>query len=391
MTKKARFVLFFLAGMFSTAVVAQKADSLIKVLDTAQGNFKVKTLNELFRVHSKTDPVKALSYTHQALTLAIEIGDERGMAASNNNHGVAYRNEGALDKALEYYITSLRLYQKLDHKEGIATTKNNIANIYSIKKDYGQAMRYLEESHEMFVQLGAQNQLIGSMNNLGNLYSDIQLYEKAMKYFLQSYQLSEKAGYKFADPLDNIGSLYFKQGNYQVAVEYYEKALEIERENNNRPGVLHVVTNLGITYTKASQPKKAQQYLDEALALSDELQSFTNLPAVYKASAENFAKQGKMKEAYEMQLKYDEIREKIHSEESTRNIAQMEMVLSFQEQEKQLDMLKKQDEIKSLELKNRNLFIVLIILGAFAVLGVYNWLYLSKKKSIKEKKAEAEA
>ena len=64
------------------------------------------------------------------------------------------------------------------------------------------------------------------------------------------------------------------------------------------------------------------------------------------------------------------------------------MVLDFQEQEKQLDILKKQDEIKSLELKNRNLFIVLIILGAFAVLGAYNWLYLSKKKSIKEKKAE---
>jgi tetratricopeptide (TPR) repeat protein len=386
MTKKSLFTLLLLA--ITTALFAQ-TDSLILVLDTAQGSFKVKTLNELFRANLHTDPVKALSYTHQALTLATEIGDKRGMAASNNNHGVAYRNQGALDKALEYYITSLKLYQELNNKEGIATTKNNIANLYSIKKDYGQAMHYLEESHTMFVALGAKNQIIGSMNNLGNLYSDIQLYEKAMKYFMQAYQLSEQAGSKFADPLDNIGNLYFKQGNFQVAVEYYEKALEIERASNNKLGVLNVVTNLGITYTKANQPKKAQQYLQEALALSEELQSFTNLPTVYKASAENNAKQGKMKEAYDMQLKYDEIREKIYGEESSRNIAQMEMILDFQEQERELDLLKKQDEIKSLELKNRNLFIVLIILSAFAVLGAYNWLYLSKKQSIKKRKAGA--
>jgi len=132
--------------------------------------------------------------------------------------GVAYRNQGALDKSLEYYINSLKRYEELDNKEGIATTKNNIANIYSLKRDYGHALHNLEESYNTFLQLGDQNKIIGSMNNLGNLHSDIQLYEKALKYFNQAYQLSEKAGNKFADPLTNIGNIYFKQGNYQRAV-----------------------------------------------------------------------------------------------------------------------------------------------------------------------------
>src|SRR4029079_4275861 len=105
-------------------------------------------------------------------------------------------------------------------------------------------------------------------------------------------------------------------------VEYYSQALEIERGNNNKLGVLNIVTNLGITYTKANQPKPAQLYLDEALALSNELQAFTSLPSVYKASAENYSKQNRMKEAYETQLMYDEIREKIYGDESSRNIAQ---------------------------------------------------------------------
>jgi tetratricopeptide (TPR) repeat protein len=366
-------------------VFGQKPDSLLAVLDTTQADRKVKTLNELFRSYLQSDPVKALGYTREALNLATEINDKKGMAASYNNLGVAYRNQGALDKALEYYINSLKRYEELDNKEGIATTKNNIATIYSLKRDYGNALRNLDESYNMFIQLGDQRKVIGSMNNLGNLHSDIQLYEKALKYFNEAYQLSEKSGNKFADPLSNIGSIYFKQGNYQRAVEYYEKALEIERANNNKLGVLNVVTNLGITYTKAKQPKPASAYLNEAMALSDELQAFTSLPTIYKALAENYAKQGMMKEAYETEIKYDEVREKIYGEESSRNIAQMEMVMNFQRTEREFEMLKKEDEIKSLELHNTRLFIVMMILGVLIVLGSLNFFYLSKKKVGKTK------
>jgi tetratricopeptide (TPR) repeat protein len=381
MVKRA-IITLFLSVLVSFYLSGQQTDSLLGTLDTVQGDRKVKTLNELFRAHLRSDPVKALGYTREALNLATEIGDKRGMAASYNNLGVAYRNQGALDKALEYYLTSMRLYTELDNKEGIATTKNNIANIYSIKKDYGQAMRYLEESYAILTQLGDQVKIIGSMNNLGNLYSDIQLYEKAHKYYSQAYQLSEKGGARFADPLNNLGNIFFRQGNYQKAVEYYTRALDIERENNNKLGILNIVTNLGITFTKAKQPKLAQQYLDEAIRLSDELQAFTSLPTIHKAMAENYSNQGKMKEAYETQLKYDEARDKIYGEESSRNIAQMEMVVGFQEKERELEILKKEDEIKTLQLRNSRLFIILMIMGVLVILALFNLFYLDRKKKL---------
>ncbi len=366
----------------SSTLFGQNSDSLEAVLDTVKGDRKVKTLNELFRFNLHADPVKALGYTREALNLATEIDDKRGMAASYNNLGVAYRNQGALDKALEYYITSLKLYETLDNKEGIATTKNNIANIYSIKKDYGQAMRYLEESFALFSKLGDQPRIIGSMNNLGNLYSDIQLFEKAHKYYSEAYQLSEKSGVKFADPLNNLGNIFFKQGNYDKAIEYYLKAYAIEEANNNRLGMLNIVINLGIAYTKDKQAKSAQPYLDQAVKLSNELQAFTSLPSVYKASAENYYNQSKMKEAYEMQLKYDEEREKIFGDQSSRNIAQMEMILDFQEKEREFEVLKKESEIQRLELHNSRLFIIMVILAVLVVLALFNLFYLDRKKKL---------
>lgn len=383
------FTSLFLSVLFCSAVTAQKIDSLQAVLDTTKNEMRVKTLNELFRANLHSDPVKALSYTREALNLATEINDQRGMAASYNNLGIVYRNQGAFDKALEYYIISLKIYETLQNKEGIASTKNNISTIYSIKKEYSQAMKYLEESYNLFVELKDEEKIIGSMNNLGNIHTEIQEFDNAIRYFNEASQLSYKKGVNFADPLLNLGNIYFRQGNYQRAVEHYEKGLAIERERNDRLGALNALTNLGITYSKAKQPEPAQRYLDEAEKLSQELQAYSFLPSVYKAYAENFATKGDWKSAYDMQLKYDQAREKMYGEESTRKIAQMEMIIEFQEKEKEFDLLRQESEITKLELYNSRLFIILLVMGAFLLIGGLNLAFLSKKKIIKRKKTSA--
>lgn len=383
MTMPVRRVFGFLVLWISAiAVFGQSTDSLKALLDTARGPGRVKTLNELFRAYLYSDPVEALTFTREALHYATEIDDKRGMAAAYNNLGVAYRNQGALDKALEYYITSLQINTTLDNQEGIATTKNNIANIYLMKKDYAQAMRYLEESYNLLSIMKDDARLVGSMNNLGNLYSDIQLYEKAQKYYSEAFQLADRNGTRYADPLVNMGNIQFRQGNYQRAVDFYRRALEIEKENDNRLGILNTVTNLGITFTKAKQPGNASPYLEEALHLSDELQAFTLLPTIYKAMAENLSNQKKWKEAYDMQLKYEQYREELHSEESSRNIAQMQMLLEFQEKERELELLRKEDEIKSLELRNSRLFITAVVVAILGVLAYLNLFFLSRRKKL---------
>jgi tetratricopeptide (TPR) repeat protein len=369
----------------TSTLFGQKIDSLLGVLDTTRNERKVKTLNELFRATLSNEPVKAVGYTREALNLATEINDKRGMAASYNNLGIAYKNQGAFDKSLDYYMTSLKLYEEIQNKEGIATTKNNISNIYAIKKDYAQAMKYLEESYNLFLELDDQNRMIGSMNNLGNLNIEMQQYDNAMNYFSKAYQLAEKRGEKYADPLINMGNIFFKKGNYDSAIQHYEKALAIERESNNKLSVLNIVTNLGIAHAKGKQPKIAKLYLDEAAALCSELEAYSFLPAIYKAVAENFANVGDWKQAYLTEVKYDEARERIYGEESSRNIAQMEMIVGFQQKEKELDILKKDDEITKLELQKSRLFIILVILGVLSTLGGLNFFYLSKRKVFKKK------
>lgn len=378
--KRYFLLLFILAGSLAYGA---SIDSLENVLKSAKGDLKVKTLNELFRAYMSSDPVKAIGYTREALALATDIDDRKGMAASYNNLGVAYRGQGALDKALEYYLISLRIYEKLNNKEGLAITKNNIGTIYSLKKDFGQAMKYFEESHATFLEMGDQQRIIGSMNNLGNLHSDLQLYEQALKYYSNAYQLSEKSGKSFSDPLNNIGNLYFRQGNYQRAVEYYNRALTIARKENDKSIILNITANMGEVYAQAGQGKLAQSYLDSALVLCKELQAFIFEPQILKSLSINYAKQNKMKEAYDLRLRYDAARERIYGEESSRKIAQMEMVLNLHEREKEVEALKIQDKVKTLQLRNTRMIITIVVMGLILIGAVFN-LFFSKRKVHKE-------
>ena len=380
--------------------VAQRADSLTALLDTVRNERRVKTLNELVGVYVDSDPVKAFGYAREALNLATEISDQRGLGAAYNNLGVLYRSQGALDKALEYYMTSLHIYDSLGIKlgidpvrlkMGIASLKNNMANIYSLKKDHEMAMNYLEESHKLFLELKDDRHIIGSLNNLGILHTDIDMDDRAMQYFLEASALSEKIGMQNSDSYNNAGNIFFGQGNYQRAIEFYEKALRIARDKNDRASVLKTAINLGVTYAKARQPEPARLYLDEALVLCNEMQAYADLPAIYTAMASNEANKNNYKAAYEMQLRYDAARKKIYSEESSRNIAQMEMVIEFEEQERELSILKAQAEIDRLQLRARTLFIVVITITGLAVVGGFNFYYINKKQSLKARKELAKA
>lgn len=369
----------FIINTVPSSVSSQNTDSLMAALDTTKNERKVKVLNELFRATIQSDPVKALEYTQEALALATKIDDKKGIAASYNNLGVAYKNQGVLDKSLGYYFESLKGYEALNNKEGIATTKNNIATIYSMKGDLEEAKKYLEDSYKKFSELGDERKIIGSLNNLGTLFTETLMFDKAAEYFNQAYELSVKLKEPFSDPMNNMGNLYFRQGDYPQAIEYYQKALALERIQNDRLGILNSITNIGIAYTKARQNKVGQQYLDEAEKLAEELQAYSLLPSILKNNAENQFKLGNTKKAYETLLLYDVAKERIYGQESSRNIAKMETALSLQEKQKEYELLKMDNEIKTLELHNSRLFISLLILSVIVVVASINFYYMGKR------------
>ncbi len=59
----------------------------------------------------------------------------------------------------------------------------------------------------------------------------------------------------------------------EKTIEYYKQALALRRGIGHRPGEGNVLGNLGLAYSDLGQTDKARQYLQESLAVFEEIRS----------------------------------------------------------------------------------------------------------------------
>ncbi|GHT10200.1 hypothetical protein FACS189426_10020 [Bacteroidia bacterium] len=146
-------------------------------------------------------------------------------------------------------------------------------------------------------------------------------YDRALSYFNNSLEIAVKQ----KDKILEIGALtmlafnYVKQGKYNTSIDYYLKSLKLNEQDDvwaNEPekekkwridNEIKILTNLGEIYRKLNNPDMAILYLDkaaEAMAFSTHL---IRMSHIYIEYAENYLKQGDMDKALEYALKSDSI------------------------------------------------------------------------------------
>ncbi|MEM6525047.1 MAG: tetratricopeptide repeat protein [Bacteroidota bacterium] len=349
----------------------QNIDSLQNALETATGRAKVDILNKIYIAYIESEPTRALEYSKDALELATLIDYQKGRAAALNNVGVVYKNQGVYDKALDNYIESIRISTNLDDKLLLASTMNNIGTVYSLKETYDKALIYYIESYETFVKLDRKEQMIGALNNIGNAYNDMGDEDKAMEYFDRAIELTKQIGKDPSfDPLNNLGNIYFYKDSFVQALSYYKRSLEIAIKENNFRGRAYAYANIGSVHLELKKYDSATAYFDKAMSIAIDLKENPILKQVYQGIATIAFDQEDYKKAYEARLLYDKVKDYVYNEESSRKLARLEMAYEFQQKEKELEILKRNQEIIDLKLKNNRIVILLGLMGTIILIAI---------------------
>lgn len=133
---------------------------------------------------------------------------------------------------------------------------------------------------------------------LGLIYSDLGVsywtqddYETALGYHLKSLQLrneiNEKGG--MASSYGNIGVVYYSQGDYPKALEFDFKSLFIHKEMGLDDAVAHDLNNIGLIYKEMNDLPKALECYEKAYAINKKLKNIrgtyfqlSNIGGVYE-------------------------------------------------------------------------------------------------------------
>jgi CHAT domain-containing protein/tetratricopeptide (TPR) repeat protein len=146
-----------------------------------------------------------------------------------------------------------------------------------------------------------------TLNNIGAVYSDLGRKNEALEYYEKALTIQKVIGDRDGESttLNNIGRVYDTLGQKKKALEYYEKALTISQAVGDRDGMATTLNNIGKVYSDLGQKQNALEYYEKALpiqkAVGDregEAATLNNIGGVYYS----FDQKQKALEYYEKAL-----------------------------------------------------------------------------------------
>lgn len=135
-------------------------------------------------------------------------------------------------------------------------------------------VRRVAQMREMIVDKIEDKQLNSvNANNLGLCYSSLGRYDKAIEYYQRALELDGELNARgdIAVTMANLGTVYSNKGDIRRAIEYQEHALEIFKELGFRRNEGITVSLLGQNYHTLGQPEKAADCYHEALQIAREV------------------------------------------------------------------------------------------------------------------------
>lgn len=182
--------------------------------------------------------------------------------------------QGRQSEAITLAQRALTIYQQVLGQEhpDVATSLNTLAELYLSQKNYSQAeplfWRALAIREKMLKQqpLG----VVTSLNNLISLYKEQAKYsaaeplqERALAIYEQV--LGQKSPTKLVPSLTNLARLYHAQGKYTQAERSYQRILAIgEKLEQSHPFVIGSLNNLSLLYLNGGNIPRAVEFLERA-------------------------------------------------------------------------------------------------------------------------------
>jgi tetratricopeptide (TPR) repeat protein len=150
--------------------------------------------------------------------------------------------------------------------------------------------------------------MAAALNTQGVSFALRSDYDKAIIYYTKSLNIQEEIGDKsgIANALNNIGIIYKRQGDYDTAIEYYTKSLKIRKESDlldEQPGgkkqIAKTLNNIGHIYKRKGDYAKAIDYYAQSLSIREEIGDKKGIASTIGAIGLIYKHQGDLDKAIE--------------------------------------------------------------------------------------------
>ncbi|MBL4752259.1 MAG: tetratricopeptide repeat protein [Flavobacteriales bacterium] len=326
----------------------------------------------------------ALKYHFSSAKAKERDDDYGGLGYTYDLIGIIYSDQKMFDQALQYHNKAVEIKKQIDNKKGLAFTLDQIGRIYRHKQLYDTALTYHLLASEIKKEIGNDMGLAYTYDQIGRTYRAQEDYDRALEFHEKASVIKERIGNKkgLAYTFDHIGKIYLDLEKHELAIAYQTKAAEIKKDIGNLNGLAISLLNIGHSYVVNNKYYKGIQYLEEALKYAKALKSKTITKDIYL----EFSKCYEAMRDFELSLiyynRYSNIKDSIISEESIRQIADMQTKYNTEKKERELQISELELTNNRAELRTSNLIVASLAFGLVLIVALSAFVY----KNFRQKK-----
>ena len=185
----------------------------------------------------------------KAAEIYTNIGNENGIASTNENLANLYKGWNVYDRAEKHYLIALGIHEKRNNFQAMATLQTTLGGLYQAMKKFKKSQSHYEKALQISQENNFNDNIAELYSTLGNIAKQNGQEEKSQHYYEKSLSLKEgKRPISAANQFAKLAIVNRTKKNFEKAENYHKKAIEIYQENNNQNGVISQTINLGFLY-----------------------------------------------------------------------------------------------------------------------------------------------
>lgn len=248
----------------------------------------------------KGEADRSLERYMKALTLYREIGERSGEIEVLLAIGYIKVQRGRFEEALSYFRDAETLARESNYRTQLADAMAAIADVHRLRGESSQALAITRESLAIQTEVDNAWGIAAAHLGLGNTYNSMGHFSAAIR----EYELADSIYLDMADssargtPINNIGTIWYFQGDYDRALANFNEVLKILRATGDESEFLAIVVgNIGEVYYHQGRLADAEIWVREGLALAEKVRSMRIVASDLTLLTETLRDTGRYKDA----------------------------------------------------------------------------------------------
>lgn len=234
-------------GLYSEAM--EQYNKALEELGTELGDTLFITLNNnIGKVYLSLNNFEfAEQHFTETMKSSASLKMDKGLAMSLGLLGASHEKQGEYEEALKDQKESLKLFEKLGDESGVAMTNENIGSVYEDLERFDLAYEYFNRAYQNLKGTGTAEE-INVLNNLGDTFRKTGKYEQALEKTSMALDIAKKLKdfHQLESAYKDLSKTYALMGDFEKAHDHLLQADEynntmLRQQNTDQLNVLQTI------------------------------------------------------------------------------------------------------------------------------------------------------